>query len=275
MKTISHINNIPLHYARLTAHPYGTRGEQRNFLLDEGFLKILKVCLKEVFDQCPLGTPEVITTAGVFVSKPGQHGHGRAFDLDAIFWQDQSLVTLNFVHQKELYLGIESFLRRHFGIVLNYLYPNHRDHWHIDTSVPVDFNEGSESETLYVQMALKYIYLEQIQIDGRWGPQTSGMVKTVFTKLDVPLPITTKRNYLKFLELTGKIAFELAQRKTSPLQLLDNLIDVVEDLPLHNRNGILETLNSFIDHHETSDWLNGFTAHSDTDIDTFITRMID
>ena len=98
MKTTNNINDTPLHYARLTNHPYGTRGQQRNFSVDETFLSTIKKAFQVVFENCPLGTPEIVTTAGIFVDKPGQHGHGRAFDLDAIFWQDQSLVTLNFTH---------------------------------------------------------------------------------------------------------------------------------------------------------------------------------
>lgn len=274
MKTIRHINNIPLHYARTTYHPYGTMGEQRDFRVEETFSDILNTAFKEVFENCPLGIPEVVTTAGIFVNKPGHHGSGRAFDLDAIFWKNESLVTLNFIHQKELYLGIESYLRRHFGIVLNYFYPNHKDHWHVDISVPVDFNKSSQSETLYVQMALKYIYGEEVIIDGRWGPQTSGMVKTVFGKLGISLPITTKVNYLKFLQLTGKIAFELAQIKTSPLGLLENLTDVIEALPAQNRNPVFEALNSFVDHQKTEAWLNNFTTPTEMDIDTLIKKVI-
>lgn len=258
MKTINQIHGIPLHYARLTNHPYGTRGEQRNFAIEERFLDTLKEALQEVFEHCPLGIPEVITTAGIFVDKPGQHGHGKAFDLDAIFWRDETLVTTNFIHQKELYLGIESFLRKHFGIVLNYYYPNHKDHWHVDTSVPVDYNETSKSETLYLQLVLKYIYKEEILVDGVWGRQTSGVVKEVFERLGINTPITTKVNYVKFLDITGKIAFKLYKENTSPKHLLSNLTEVIEDLPQQNRIVVREALNSFLDHEETATWLGNF-----------------
>ncbi|WGH74148.1 hypothetical protein P8625_08440 [Tenacibaculum tangerinum] len=258
MKTINQVNGIPLHYARLTNHPYGTRGQQRNFLIDEGFLNTLQKALQEVFEHCPLGIPEVLTTAGIFVDKPGQHGHGKAFDIDAIFWNNETLVTTNFIHQKELYLGIESFLRKHFGIVLNYYYPNHKDHWHVDTSVPVDYNESSKSETLYLQLVLKYIYREEILVDGIWGRQTSGVVKEVFEKLGIKTPITTKANYLKFLDSTGKIAFKLYEQKTSPRHLLNNLTEVIEGLPQQNKLAVREALNSFLDHSETATWLDDF-----------------
>ncbi|MGJ8744945.1 hypothetical protein [Polaribacter sp.] len=273
MKTINKINGIPLHYARLTNHPYGTRGMQRNFSVDESFLIILQKAFKEIFDNCPLGKPEVITTAGIFVDKPGQHGHGTAFDLDAIFWGNDTLITLNFVHQKELYLGIESFLRKHFGIVLNYFYPNHQDHWHVDTSVAVDYNTSSKSETLYLQLVLKHIYEENILVDGFWGPQTSGGVSRVFAKLGINTPITTKVNYLKFLDLTGKIAFKLSDKSATPLQLIDNLTEVIEDVPVQNRIAIRAALNSFLDHNDTSTWLQQFT-HDNQDLESVINSVI-
>ncbi|WP_052172596.1 hypothetical protein [Psychroserpens jangbogonensis] len=273
MKQINSINGIPLHYARLTSHPYGTRGKQRNFSVDTNFLKVLKAAFDEVFMHCPLGQPEVITTAGIFVDKAGQHGSGRAFDLDAMFWNDMSLVTLNFVHQKELYLGIESFLRKHFGIVLNHFYPNHEDHWHIDTSVNVDYNESSKSETLYVQMVLKYIYGKEIIVDGLWGGQTRGMVKAIFERLNIATPITTKVNYLKFLDVTGKIAFKLSEAKNSPLQLFDNLTDVVETLPIRHKTEVMQALNSFSDHSTTSQWLTAFEIKHH-DLDAVITEIL-
>jgi len=272
MKTINSINQIPLHYARLVNHPYGTRGEQRNFLIDTKFLKTLEKAIEEAFLHCPLGKPEVITTAGVFVDKPGQHGHGRAFDLDAIFWANHTLVTNKFIHQKELYLGIESFLRKHFGIVLNYYYRGHEDHWHVDTSVTVDYNEASKSETLYLQMVLKYIYGKPVIIDGLSGPQTRNYTKDIFKKLGIKTPITTKANYLKFLDITGKVAFKLSEEKITPLQLLDNLETVVNQLPSANKHLVIGALNTFLDHNDTASWLN--TINSGHDIDAVIDTVL-
>ncbi|TXE15472.1 hypothetical protein ES692_16560 [Psychroserpens burtonensis] len=184
MNTINAIYGIDLHYARTTDHPYGAIGVQRSFEIDDGFLIILKAALKDVFDHCPLGKPNVITTAGIEVGKPVQHRQGKAFDLDAIFWDNHSLVTNNVVHQNLLYLGIESFLRKYFGIVLNHFYPNHADHWHLDSSVSVDYNTNAKSETLYVQLVLQYIYGKSLIIDGIWGRQTSRLVEEVFNRLN-------------------------------------------------------------------------------------------
>jgi hypothetical protein len=274
MKTINSINGIPLHYARTTNHLYGTRGEDRSFQIDGIFNSKLEEAFLEVFNHCPLGAPDVMTTAGIFVNKPGQHGYGKAFDLDALFWSRETLVTLDFIHKKELYLGIESFLRKHFGIVLNHLYPNHADHWHIDTSVPVDFDTTSKSETLYVQMALKYIYAKDVIMDGVWGRQTSGFMNEVFARLGINTPITTKVNYLKFLDLTGKIAFKLTEDSLTPLRLLANLGEVIETLPLDNKLKVREALNSFTDDNRTATWLSGFTADTHDDLDNIITAVL-
>ncbi|MFD2917907.1 hypothetical protein [Psychroserpens luteus] len=265
MKAINSINNIPLHYARLVNHPYGTLGEQRNFSIDSNFHEVLKDAFDEVFANCPLGKPEVVTTAGIFVNKPGQHGHGTAFDLDAVFWKDKTLITTNFIHQKELYLGIESFLRKHFGIVLNYYYRGHEDHWHLDTSVSVDYNESSKSETLYLQMVLKYIYGKPVIIDGLSGPQTRNYTNEVFNRLNINTPITTKANYLKFLDITGKVAFKLSEEKTTPLQLLENLETVINQLPAANKHVVKGAFNTFVDNDETATWLNSVTNHHDLD----------
>lgn len=273
MIAVNKVNGIPLHYARLIDHPYGTRGIQRNFSVEPDFFNIVEAALKEVFDNCPYGIPEVITTAGIFVNKPGQHGHGKAFDLDAIFWKDTSIVAMNFLHQKQLYLAIESFLRKHFGIVLNYMYPNHKDHWHVDISVPVDYNQTSTSETLYIQMTFKYIYGEDVLVDGVWGPQTSGVVNKVFNKLGIDLPITTKANYLKFLDLTGKIGFKLSEEKNSPLTLLENLNDVVNNLQTQDQLKVKEALNSFLDHSQTSQWLSNIDGATH-DLDSIIADVI-
>ncbi|WP_299277914.1 hypothetical protein [uncultured Psychroserpens sp.] len=272
MKTINTINGIALHYARLPQHPYGTIGKQQDFKVENEFLEKLKTAFDEVFAHCPLGKPNVITSAGILVNKPGQHGLGKAFDLDAVFWDDFTLITNNFIHHKELYLGMESFLRKHFGIVLNHLYPNHADHWHFDTSVIVDYHESSQSETLYLQMVLRYIYGKSIIIDGVSGPQTRASTREVFERLNISTPITTKVNYLKFLDLTGKIAFKLSEDKVTPLQLLDNLETVVEGLPVTSKHAVSQALNSFLMHEDTSSWLNGITENHN--LETIIDGVI-
>lgn len=273
MKKVNAINDIALHYARLPQYPYGSTGKPYDFYIEDTFLKQLQNAFEEVFKHCPLGKPEIITSAGTLVGKAGEHGSGKALDLDAIFWKGHQLVAHNYIHQKELYLGIESFLRKHFGMVLNYSFPNHNDHWHLDSSVSVDYNESSKSATYYLQMVLKDIYQKPVIVDGISGPQTRGFTNEVFNRLNIELPITTKRNYLKFLDVTGKIAFKLSEYKPNPIQLLDNLETVISQLPLSERQQITEAFNVFLVHEATATWMRSFppSQNLETVIDSFVT----
>jgi hypothetical protein len=121
-------------------------------------------------------------------------------------------------------------------------------------------------------MVLKDIYQKPVVIDGISGPQTRGFTKEVFGRLKINTPITTKKNYLKFLDFTGKIAFKLSESQLNPLQLLENLETIIDNLPINDKQKVNEALNAFLDHDSTSNWLNGIQSHQDleTIIDTVI-----
>ena len=122
-------------------------------------------------------------------------------------------------------------------------------------------------------MVFKFIYGKDIIVDGISGPQTRAVTREVFRRLGVNTPITTKVNYLKFLDLTGKIAFKLSEANDSPLQLFDNLSDVVEALPVQHKNEVVQALNSFSDHSATSQWLTAF-EDKHHDLDLVITEVL-
>ncbi len=265
MVYVSEINGIPLHYARTPNHPYGTEGYNASYPVQETFLRKLKICFQELFQHHPLGVPRIITCAGIFVNKPNsQHNRGRAFDLDAIFWDDYRFITKNFLFDYELYLGTESFLRKHFGIILNYFYnAAHRDHWHFDSSSPVDFYLGSKSRVLYLQLTLSYIYNEEVIIDGIWGPQTNGALNRVFHRLNIVGEITDANIWLQYLDLTGKIAFKLFNVEKHPPRLLENVYALLSEQTTAHSNAIMQALNSFRFNTATSNWLNSFEEEQD------------
>src|SRR6185436_7057933 len=87
---------VPVHYDRLASpHHYGSRGKARNFHCKTDFEPLLDAAFRDVWLYTGLGKAEVITSAGAYVNKPGQHGQGRAFDIDGIFWSDKTFVTLH------------------------------------------------------------------------------------------------------------------------------------------------------------------------------------
>lgn len=260
MVTINQINDVPLHYARTVTHPYGTRGVQHKFQVQPAFLETLKNCFTEIIENNPLGKPEVVTCGGVFVDKPGSlHNRGRAFDLDAIFWKDYTLLADNFLFDYELYLGIESFLRKHCGIVLNYYYnTSHQDHWHIDDSMPPEFMGQSKSQILYIQLCLSYLYNQPVVIDGIWGPQTNGALNQVLHHLKIVGGFAQTENWQQFLDLTGKIAFRIFRKEKQPDRLLRDVQAILNRQRRTNNAKALEALNRFRNHTETQRWLNSF-----------------
>lgn len=76
---------VTVHYDRPPLAPYGSTGVSYRFHATEEFEQLLDVCFRELWAACPLGSGEVITSAGAWVEKPNSfHNSGRAFDLDGI-----------------------------------------------------------------------------------------------------------------------------------------------------------------------------------------------
>ena len=262
MENINQISGIKLHYARETQYPYGSQGRPITFSIESGFKNQLTQCFDELFSNCPLGKPNIITCAGIYTpsnsNSSSQHIFGKAFDIDAAFWNNRVLITKKFLHNKDLYLGMESYLRLHFGIVLNYFYnTQHQDHWHIDNSVSVDFRTSARSSTVYLQLVLTYIYENPVEIDGFWGPQTRNAIRNVLGMLGLSGEITSVNTYKAFLRKTGTIAFKRFEHTQSPLALLNNVYDSIDNLDIGsgNRLHILEALNDFRNNTKTDTWL--------------------
>jgi hypothetical protein len=200
MKSFSSLAGVPVNYAREPVAPYGTRGKPHTFRCTSGFLQKLEACFDELFSVSPLGRAEVITSAGAFVEKPGFHGLGRAFDLDAVFWPGRDFVTLRYPTDQKFYLGVDAILRKHFGTVLNFLYnADHHDHLHVDDGSEVGFVKSSKSRVLFVQAALTHVLNVPVGIDGIYGTETEGGLRTAFERLGISGDINTREVWLEFL----------------------------------------------------------------------------
>lgn len=225
--------SVPLHYDRLPGQ-YGSRGQARRFFMTDAFRIKLGACFNELWNVCPLGRAEVIATAGAWVEKPGAHGEGRAFDLDALFWPGRTFITLHFPTDRRVYLGVEAVLRRHFGTVLNYEYnAAHQDHFHIDDLTQVGFVRFHRSRVLFVQMVLRDLFGRPIVLDGRWGEETAGAVASVLhrhnlAEADNPSDAAGIANllagvWLQFLTLVAQTGFAelaVATHPETPAELL-------------------------------------------------------
>ena len=138
------VGGVPTNYARHPVAVYGTIGVPRTFHCTHAFFSKLDACFQELWRVSPHSRAQAVVSAGAHVQKPGAHGQGRAFDIDAIFWPGKTLVTRNFPTDQNYYLGVEAVLRKHFGVVLDYNYnAAHRDHFHVDDTVHVGFSRGA------------------------------------------------------------------------------------------------------------------------------------
>ena len=253
---------VPVYYDRFSDAPYGSIGKPYKFYADELFIKQLNACFDELWEICPLGKAVIINSAGTYVDKPGSyHNKGRAFDIDSIFWKDKSFVFSNFPKQPIFYLGVEAVLKKHFGTVLSFLYNTaHNDHIHIDNGSSKYFRKV-KSTVLFIQATIVYVFEISIAIDGIWGPETESALSYVLNMLGLSTDINNLHVWNIFLTLSAKTAFDKeTSSEKNPLDLLQDLYHVIgtelNNLPV--RKSIECTLNTFVNHHETQDWLNTY-----------------
>ena len=264
--SFAELAGVPVNYDRLSPpHNYGTRGTPTRFHTTEGFQDKLEAFFSELWNLCPLGQAEVITSAGAYTAKPGYHGRGRAFDLDCIFWGERTFITSEYQTDAKLYLGIESILRKYFGTVLNYNYnASHRDHFHIDDGREVGFRRV-RSILLYTQAVLTEIYGDPVEIDGQYGSETADALHRVLPTINLQTDLSQTTNWLSFLTTTAERAFAqatstLTDDSRNPLELLMELYGVIERelADSESRKRIETVLNRFADHQETEVWLEKY-----------------
>lgn len=224
--TFSSVAGIPLHYSR--DQHYGVRGRNINFASTQRLKDVLDRCFRTLSEESPFGQPDIVVTAGLYVNKPGFHGRGLAIDVDAIYWQDRTLVSVLYPFDQVHYLAVESVFRQYFGTVLNYLYdPAHEDHWHMDLGTRADFYTDSPSRVFYLQASLTYIHDHPVLIDGVWGRQTGGAIQEVLRDMSLSTDIENMSTWQAYLRRTAKKGFDMVAQEPvqSPQQQLKGAID--------------------------------------------------
>lgn len=164
--------------------------------------------------------PHRICLNGVYVSKPGWHGQGRAMDISRIDFTNTRVGTYNvgfdgrhnvwkyktgtaLTATRKLYWGTVASLNYHFRDVLHYNYNSeHDNHVHADNGISGSGNStystGSNTQTKFIQSALNYIWGYGTTIDGLWGPQTDGNSRKALSRIGVSGGITAQSNWLAF-----------------------------------------------------------------------------
>jgi|GEM_PF-1848233 len=249
--TYSSVAGIPLHYSRHLN--YGSEGINVNFSSTNRLKALLEDCFQQLSDESPFGKPRLIVSAGLYVNKEGQHGKGRAIDVDSIYWPNRTLISYLYPFDTVLYLAVESIFRQYFGIVLNYRYNDpHKDHWHMDDSSPVDFFTHSRSRVLYLQACLTHIYDYPVVVDGIWGPQTGGETARVLGELGLGADLKNANTWKAFLRKTAQKGFELTEQapETPSQDLVQSALDTLFDKDIRKdaHTGLAATLVQLKNH---------------------------
>lgn len=149
-----------------------------------------------------------IATAGAYVPKPGDHGKGRAFDLDVVRWRNAACRPNRGHHASDSlalrrrYVAVDALARRWFKYVLDGEYnASHRDHMHFDTGGgAIVFNSGYRSDVVFIQKAANVMIGARLTIDGEYGPLTNDALRRMKRRTEIDQRVSASpRAYRRFL----------------------------------------------------------------------------
>lgn len=192
---------IAVLYDRLDDH-YGRTGIPYKFHCIPKVQATLNSLFNDLFGRSTrLGAPLRILSAGAWVSKPGQHGAGKAFDLDAIHWERIALVALKQPTQKPLYLAVQALCLKYFGTVLGYDYNRaHQDHLHVDIGRDVRFRE-TQSVAFFLQQALNTFFNYRLEVDGEYAGDTARALRDTLAALGIGDVSASTPQWIRFLDV--------------------------------------------------------------------------
>lgn len=206
---ISNILGVPLFYER------GQPPAPRSFDVAESFVPALEATVKQVRERVPqsFGALQHISTAGMFVNKPGMHGEGRACDWDRLVFANTKISPLEREHvspsiaKRRRYWAFAALCRSNSCFVLHGFFNQpHEDHVHADNTTGVGFNNASSTVKL-VQAVLNNIYGEQLDVDGNFGNNTRQAFTRAMSRLDLPDDIGDSMIWRRFLRRSARLGF--------------------------------------------------------------------
>jgi hypothetical protein len=206
---ISEILGVPLFYER------GQPAARRSFFVAESFVPVLEATVKQIRERVPasFGQLQQISTAGMFVDKPGRHGEGKACDWDRLVFANTKISPLEREHdsatpaKRRRYWAVAAICRSNSCFVLHGFYDAaHRDHIHTDHSTGVGFNRA-ESTVKLTQAVLNNMFGEQLVVDGDFGTNTRQALTRALSALDLPDDIGDTMVWRRFLRRSARLGF--------------------------------------------------------------------
>ncbi len=213
---VDNLAGIPLFYDRYSSSSYGVSAVPMRPYIDNQFHASCVNCVQELSNVLTNSgfTITQIWSGGVGRSGTGRsyHHKNRAFDLDALIFDDDSRwVADTFPQRPFLYLAIEAVLRRYFGTVLNYDYnAAHEDHFHFDNGTSVKFKRDARSHVVFLQHCLVKLFNQNIGqsgVDGVYGGDTEAALNRARRDLGIG-GLSNVENWRNFLQACATAALE-------------------------------------------------------------------
>ena len=209
--SISAIRGVPLQYERSSAHA---------FLVARSFLPYLEAIVDSVRHRVPAsyGALQRISSAGMYVAKPGRHGEGRACDWDRLTFAHVSIAPIEGDHaspdlaRRRRYWAFVALCRSHCCYTLHGRYNrDHENHVHCDNSTGVEFNANRSTVTL-LQALLNDVHgaAPALTVDGVYGPRTRAATAVAIARLGLSGDVHERAVWLALLRRSARLGFALS-----------------------------------------------------------------
>jgi hypothetical protein len=157
-----------------------------------------------------------LTSAGLFVQKPGKHGEGRAVDVDTVSWESFSISPFGRQHMstdvavRRRYIALDAMCRTAFSWVLDgWFNDEHGDHIHCDDSSELILKTSARSTVAFCQSACNDVYGANLEIDGRWGALTRAAVEDATRRSGVDGdPTADSESWQTWLRVISQVGFK-------------------------------------------------------------------
>ena len=210
---ISDILGVPLFYERVSDPG------PRQFPVASSFLPVLEAIVTQVQERAPAGFGPLqrISSAGMFVAKPGAHGHGRGCDWDRLVFANLEISPIDHDHRSSSlakrmrYWAFGAICRSNCAFVLHGLYnADHADHYHTDNLTGIAFNRQSQATVKLLQAMLNDIYghTPKLETDGDFGPKSREAFGQAMDQLQLTGSIDDVNVWTKFLRRSARLGFE-------------------------------------------------------------------
>jgi hypothetical protein len=215
MTTVSEIRGVPLYYER------GGAARMQSFPVARAFVPVLEATIRELVQRTPpsYGALRRISSAGMYVARPGMHGLGRAVDWDRLVFEHVEIAPIARAHEssdlatRRRYWAFAAICRSVSSYTLHGAYDNgpHDDHVHLDDAAPAGFSRSRSTVTL-LQSLINTIHTPAtpLRVDGVYGPLTQQAVRVAISRVGLAGEITDAAVFRGLLRRSARLGLQLA-----------------------------------------------------------------